>query len=403
MRTIIWLGMAVQVAFLGISSAATMNYQGRLTGTNGTPVSGSVAVSVNLYANSVGGTALYTENMGSVAVANGIFSFDWGMAGTSSVMVIEDIATTTGSNSVYNGTSQHTPMNSGEVAIADGTYVWTDTTGSSSPSDFLGTVSSYSNGTVSAVYLSGNPPAGRVIKIAYRYPVMGCAATIQAYSNIWLGVTIDGSEMIPRKVLGSVPRSVVANTVKGQTLYVDDLTGRVGIGTNNPSSSLTVNGIIESTSGGIKFPDGTVLATGSGSQPTTNTVVCGPFQNRYNVWSEDGTYGTYYDFLPLYIPNGALLIHVDGQLCDLYSFTNIRASLVRVGTNDVAEALASWTTAYEYVGKTNVSSSIPSNSVVDLSQYYYGVEVLRETDGPEPNRMWGVGLRVVFMRVTYVK
>ena len=41
--------------------------------------------------------------------------------------------------------------------------------------------------------------------------------------------------------------------------------GGVGIGTNNPTSTLTVAGTVESTSGGIKFPDGTVQATaGSG-------------------------------------------------------------------------------------------------------------------------------------------
>lgn len=35
----------------------------------------------------------------------------------------------------------------------------------------------------------------------------------------------------------------------------------VGIGTTTPTSSLTVNGVVESTFGGFKFPDGTVQAT----------------------------------------------------------------------------------------------------------------------------------------------
>jgi len=37
--------------------------------------------------------------------------------------------------------------------------------------------------------------------------------------------------------------------------------GNVGIGTVTPSEKLSVNGIIESASGGIKFPDGTVQTT----------------------------------------------------------------------------------------------------------------------------------------------
>ena len=53
--------------------------------------------------------------------------------------------------------------------------------------------------------------------------------------------------------------------------------GHIGIGTTGASSPLTVSGMIESTTGGIKFPDGTVqttAATGSGGS---------------NVWSKTGT------------------------------------------------------------------------------------------------------------------
>ena len=37
--------------------------------------------------------------------------------------------------------------------------------------------------------------------------------------------------------------------------------GKVGIGTTTPTEALTVAGVIESTSGGIKFPDGSVQTT----------------------------------------------------------------------------------------------------------------------------------------------
>ena len=40
-------------------------------------------------------------------------------------------------------------------------------------------------------------------------------------------------------------------------------TGNVGIGTDNPAEKLSVNGIIESTLGGFKFPDGTVQTSAS--------------------------------------------------------------------------------------------------------------------------------------------
>ena len=40
-------------------------------------------------------------------------------------------------------------------------------------------------------------------------------------------------------------------------------TGNVGMGTDNPAEKLSVNGIIESTLGGFKFPDGTVQTSAS--------------------------------------------------------------------------------------------------------------------------------------------
>lgn len=45
------------------------------------------------------------------------------------------------------------------------------------------------------------------------------------------------------------------------TLFIDAVNNRVGIGTITPSSPLTVAGTIESTSGGIKFPDASVQTT----------------------------------------------------------------------------------------------------------------------------------------------
>ncbi|MBN2213997.1 MAG: hypothetical protein JW723_07125, partial [Bacteroidales bacterium] len=41
--------------------------------------------------------------------------------------------------------------------------------------------------------------------------------------------------------------------------------GNLGIGTINPLSKLEVNGLIHSTSEGIKFPDGTIQTTATGS------------------------------------------------------------------------------------------------------------------------------------------
>ncbi|MCX6273549.1 MAG: hypothetical protein NTU44_20465 [Bacteroidetes bacterium] len=51
--------------------------------------------------------------------------------------------------------------------------------------------------------------------------------------------------------------------------------GKVGIGTTTPSEMLTVNGIIETKTGGIRFPDGSLQTTKAFSywQPAANNVI----------------------------------------------------------------------------------------------------------------------------------
>src|SRR5258706_3278465 len=47
----------------------------------------------------------------------------------------------------------------------------------------------------------------------------------------------------------------------GDSHIFEDKFGKVGIGTQTPTSLLTVQGMIETTLGGYKFPDGTVQTT----------------------------------------------------------------------------------------------------------------------------------------------
>jgi hypothetical protein len=66
-------------------------------------------------------------------------------------------------------------------------------------------------------------------------------------------------------VVGTIHIDGIANTITTGT--DDDLailpggSGKVGIGTGMPSELLTVDGTIESTTGGFKFPDGTIMTT----------------------------------------------------------------------------------------------------------------------------------------------
>lgn len=63
-------------------------------------------------------------------------------------------------------------------------------------------------------------------------------------------------------------------TTSGTSIYYN--TGNVGIGTAGPGQKLSVAGIIERTSGGVKFPDGTVQTTapGAGGVTASTQVTC---------------------------------------------------------------------------------------------------------------------------------
>ena len=54
-----------------------------------------------------------------------------------------------------------------------------------------------------------------------------------------------------------------SNSFIGDTTIFEDKHGLVGIGTDTPTSPLTVAGMVQSTSGGFEFPDGTVQTTSS--------------------------------------------------------------------------------------------------------------------------------------------
>jgi len=67
--------------------------------------------------------------------------------------------------------------------------------------------------------------------------------------------------------------------------------GNVGIGNFSPGSKLSVTGLVESTSGGFKFPDGTVQTeTGGGNYSFPGHVGFGNFTVRYVTADSIGIY-----------------------------------------------------------------------------------------------------------------
>jgi hypothetical protein len=94
------------------------------------------------------------------------------------------------------------------------------------------------------------------------FPRVAAGKTLGTYIGLYLEGPQAGSGVVTNKY----------------ALLTEPGAGNVGLGTTSPASPLTVTGIIESTAGGFKFPDGTTqttAATGGGGAGTVTSVATG--------------------------------------------------------------------------------------------------------------------------------
>jgi hypothetical protein len=107
-----------------------INYQGRLTDSNGAPVTGNKNFAISIYDAATGGNLLYEETIGAVTLdANGVYSFQFGSAGTSNTQVTETIGTTNGTTLTYSKVLANTPVVNNSITVTDGTNSWSQSVG----------------------------------------------------------------------------------------------------------------------------------------------------------------------------------------------------------------------------------------------------------------------------------
>ena len=175
---------------------------------------------MSIYDAATGGKLLYTENIGDVTLdSTGGYSYNLEGLGMSIVNKTEFIDGTSDTATVYSKILSDNALNN-TVTITDGAYNWSQISGPDSPTNFTGSYDSGS-GTVSAIYLSGTPPAGRTITASYDRQVDGIVAALSQGSEHWLELSVDGSPQPDRDRLLPVPfafRAVLADNAAAITV-----------------------------------------------------------------------------------------------------------------------------------------------------------------------------------------
>ncbi len=81
-------------------------------------------------------------------------------------------------------------------------------------------------------------------------------ASVFTQDGVYLELAINNETMSPRQLITSAGQALVARTVMGPDIFVDQSSGKVGIGTTVPSEQLDVAGTIKVT--GFKLPTGAI-------------------------------------------------------------------------------------------------------------------------------------------------
>jgi hypothetical protein len=194
-----------------------INYQGRLTDAGGAPVTGSKNFAISIYDAATGGNLLYTETIGAVTLdANGVYSFQFGSAGTSNTQVTESVATTDGTATTFQKVLDNSPVVAGSVSVTDGTYTWSQSAGSSNEDDF-GVAYSTSLRRVTVNYYNGAPATGRTITATYRYGTSGITGALNSGAEHWMVISVDGTPQEIRQRVLAVPFAMKAAISESST------------------------------------------------------------------------------------------------------------------------------------------------------------------------------------------
>ena len=114
-------------------------------------------------------------------------------------------------------------------------------------------------------------------------------ASVFTQDGIYLELAINNETMTPRQLITSAGQALVARTVMGEDIFVNQANGKVGIGTITPAEQLDVDGTIKIT--GFKLPTGAtanyVLMSDENGTGQWRPVTAGITETDpvFNAWS----------------------------------------------------------------------------------------------------------------------
>ena len=210
-------------ALFGASSAVAysipseINYQAALFDENGNPVSGNKTISVKVYDAAEDGSVLYEENIGTVNLVEGVYSFQFGGNGSQLVWTSDDIAFTDGSSTSFTSALSNTPE-PGSLVVVDGANYWSES-GESNSANFS---VANNNGNLTVTYNTA-PAAGRAIRADYATREVGSIFTLIDSPEYHMAITVEGVEQSTRTRILTVPFAVKAKTSEDSQILAREL------------------------------------------------------------------------------------------------------------------------------------------------------------------------------------
>jgi len=219
MKRIIFVTVAIAAATLALTSIAAalvpsqMHYQGYLSAPEGSPLDTTLSMTFTIYDDSLGSNVIWTETQPSIVVGEGLFN----------VLL-------------------------GSVApVTDNVFL--------ESARWLG------------IAVDPDPdiiPRTKLVTVPYAFTV----STVDGASGGNIFGDLQLHSILAVGEHGGEGGRVEITDGTSDVIVADGTSGRMGIGTNTPSERLQVVGVIYSSAGGFRFPDGTIqttAATGGGA------------------------------------------------------------------------------------------------------------------------------------------